>query len=229
MGSKGGVTVNEIFCSIQGESTWVGLRCAFVRLSGCPLRCTYCDTEYAFHDGRHMTLEEVLAAVRELNCPMVEVTGGEPLAQTGTRPLLARLADEFNVVLLETSGALPIDAIDPRVHRIVDVKTPSSGEAPRNYLPNLDLLTPRDELKFVIGSREDYDWSVAQLRARTLIGRCPILFAPVTGCDDSAGLQLYKGHLDPSLLASWILADRLDVRMNLQVHKYIWSPMARGV
>jgi len=221
--------INEIFHSIQGESTWAGLPCTFIRLTGCHLRCTYCDTEYSFHEGSWMSLDEVVTAATTYGCRTVELTGGEPLLQPAARLLLARLADSFETVLLETSGAVSIADIDPRVIRVMDLKTPSSGESHRNLWSNLSLLTPRDELKFVIGTREDYDWSVGVLREHGLLGRCPVLFSPVTGCDDSSGLSLYKGHLDPADLAAWMLADRLDVRLGLQLHKIIWSPTARGV
>lgn len=209
--------INEIFHSIQGEGTRAGARCAFIRLTGCHLRCAWCDTEYAFHEGDWMTLDDVIARVREFACPMVEVTGGEPLLQPGVYPLLSRLCDEFATVLLETSGALSIDRVDPRVVRIVDIKCPGSGEAARNHWPNLDLLTPRDELKFVIAGRDDYQWARDIVLSRGLIARCPVIFSPV------------HGQVEPIDLATWALEDRLDVRIGLQLHKYIWSPATRGV
>ncbi len=221
--------VNEIFHSLQGEGTRAGLRCVFIRLTGCNLRCTYCDTEYAFYDGRWMSLDEILAAARAFDCPFVEVTGGEPLLQPALGALLERLLSAFETVALETSGALRIAAIDPRVVRIVDLKTPSSGECDRNCWENLDQLTPRDELKFVIGTRQDYEWARDVLHRHQLAARCPVLLAPVTGTPDIQGLALYKGHLEPATLAGWILADRLPVRLGLQLHKLIWSPSARGV
>ncbi len=221
--------INEIFHSIQGEGTRVGQRCVFVRLTGCPLRCTYCDTEYAFYEGHDAAVDDVLARARAFDCPFVEVTGGEPLAQSAVRPLLRRLADEFAVVALETSGALPIGDVDPRVVRIVDLKTPGSGECGRNLWDNLALLTRRDEVKFVIGSREDYEWSRDVIRRHALVGRCPVLFSPVIGHPQPQRFALYRGGLAPQTLAEWVLADRLDVVLGVQLHKIIWSPDARGV
>lgn len=233
MGRPPRLRVNEIFHSIQGEGTRAGQRCVFIRLTGCHLRCNYCDTEYAFYEGGWMTLDEILDQARSIGCRIVEVTGGEPLLQPAAIELLRRLADEFETALLETSGAVSIADVDPRVVRIVDVKTPSSGEADRNHWPNLDLLTTRDEVKFVIGTRADYEWSRDVLRRHDLPARCAVLFSPVQGLGPGAaasgGLQLYKGGLDPADLAAWILEDRLDVRLGLQLHKFIWSPMARGV
>lgn len=223
--------INEIFHSVQGEGTRAGVRCVFVRLTGCHLRCTYCDTEYAFYDGRWMDVDEVVAAVAAYACPTVEVTGGEPLLQPGVYPLMERLLASHETVMLETSGAISIARVDPRVVRIVDIKTPSSNESERNCWENLVLLTPRDEVKFVIGTREDYDWSRDVLQCHDLTRRCPVLFSPVFGLPESeaAMLELHKGHLDPAELAAWILEDRLDVRLGLQLHKFIWSPAARGV
>ncbi|MBU0638179.1 MAG: 7-carboxy-7-deazaguanine synthase QueE [Planctomycetes bacterium] len=209
--------VNEIFHSVQGEGTRVGLRCAFIRLTGCDLRCTYCDTEYAFREGRWLTLAEVLDQVREFACPLVEVTGGEPLLQAPVHELLTLLADKFETVLLETSGARPIADVDPRVVRIVDIKCPSSGEVERNHWPNIAALTARDEVKFVIGDRRDYDWARAIVAEHGLLARCAVLVAPVYGA------------LTARELAEWIVADRLDVRVGLQLHKLIWSPTMRGV
>lgn len=223
--------INEIFHSIQGEGVRAGVRCVFVRLTGCHLRCTYCDTEYSFYDGAWMTLDEILGVVRSFGCPTVEVTGGEPLLQPAVFPLLARLADEFETVLLETSGAVPIAGVDPRVVRIVDLKTPSSGEASRNDWTNIERLTARDEVKFVIGDRRDYEWSRDVVERYQLHRVCPVLFCPVVGISEpaSAGLTLYRGHLELEKLAGWILEDRLDVRFGYQLHKIIWSPLARGV
>ncbi|MGE3180945.1 MAG: radical SAM protein [Phycisphaerae bacterium] len=223
--------INEIFHSIQGEGTRAGQRCVFVRLTGCHLRCTYCDTEYSFYEGDWRSLDEVLAEVRSYNCPFVEITGGEPLLQPDVYELMDRLLAITPVVALETSGAVSIARVDSRIVRIVDVKTPSSGEADRNHWPNLELLTANDELKFVIGSRADYEWSCDVLHKHQLIGRCPILFSPVIGVpvEQSSGLQLAQGHLDARELAEWMLADKLDVQFSLQVHKFIWSPTTRGV
>ncbi len=223
--------INEIFHSIQGEGVRAGVRCVFIRLTGCHLRCTYCDTEYSFHEGAWMTLDEILDITHSFDCPTVEVTGGEPLLQPAVFPLMTRLADAFETVLLETSGAVSIADVDPRVVRIVDLKTPSSGEEPRNHWPNVDLLTARDEVKFVIGDRRDYEWSRDVVERYQLTRRCPVLFCPVVGISEteSAGLTLYKGHLEPERLAAWMLEDRLDVRFGYQLHKVIWSPTARGV
>ncbi|MGE0481742.1 MAG: 7-carboxy-7-deazaguanine synthase QueE [Phycisphaerae bacterium] len=220
--------INEIFHSLQGEGTRTGERCVFVRLTGCHLRCTYCDTEYSFHEGEWMSLDQVVERVRSFGCAFVEVTGGEPLLQPAVLPLLSRLCDGFATVALETSGALSIEQVDPRVVRIVDFKTPASGEVERNHWPNVALLTPRDEVKFVIADRADYDWAVGVLRRHELHRRCTVLFSPVVG--HAGGVfQLYQGHLSPRVLAEWILADALPVRFMLQLHKVIWSPTARGV
>ncbi len=229
MPSRDRVRVHEIFYSIQGEGTRAGWPCVFVRLTGCHLRCTYCDTEEAFYSGTWMSLNEVLERVCTYGCPFVLLTGGEPLLQPGAFELLRRLADRFETVAVETSGTLPIADVDPRVVRVMDLKTPSSGYVHRNRWDNLDHLTARDELKFVIGTREDYVWSRDVVLRRGLLGRLPITFSPVTGTPDRTGLALYQGHLDPHLLAEWILQDRLNVRLGLQLHKLIWSPTASGV
>ncbi|MCG3125265.1 MAG: 7-carboxy-7-deazaguanine synthase [Phycisphaerae bacterium] len=209
--------INEIFHSVQGEGTRAGVRCVFVRLTGCHLRCTYCDTEYAFYEGGWQTLDQICDTVRGFDCPTVEITGGEPLLQPAVFPLMTRLADACELVMLETSGAVSIAEVDPRVVRIVDLKCPSSGEVERNHWPNVALLTPRDEVKFVIGDRADYEWSRGVLREHRLSERCTVLFSPVFG------------KLAAVELASWLLADRLDVRLNLQLHKFIWPPATRGV
>jgi len=220
--------VNEIFHSIQGEGTRAGQRCVFVRLTGCHLRCTYCDTEYAFYEGEWMTLDAILRRVRTWSCPFVEVTGGEPLLQPAVYPLLNRLLGEFETVALETSGTLPIEHVDPRVVRLMDIKAPSSSESQRVHWPNIDHLTARDEVKFVIGTREDYEWSREAVRRYNLTQRCTVLFSPVTNPEPAHDLLLARGHLEPQQLADWILEDRLDVRMNVQIHKYIWSAETRG-
>ncbi|MBK9127400.1 MAG: radical SAM protein [Phycisphaerales bacterium] len=209
--------VSEIFHSVQGEGTRAGVRCVFVRLTGCHLRCAWCDTEYAFYEGTWMTLDEILAEVERYRCPTVELTGGEPLLQPATPELLARLCERHETVLLETSGAVPIDAVDPRVVRIVDIKCPGSGEAERNHWPNFDVLSPRDEVKCVLADRADYEWARGVVVARGLIGRCPVVFMPV------------HGRLAPAELAEWILADGLDVRLGVQLHKTIWPAVLRGV
>ena len=212
------LTINEIYFSVQGESTWAGLPCVFVRLTFCDLRCTYCDTEYAFYEGKKRSLGEIVDDVLTYDCPLVEITGGEPLLQRNVLPLMAMLADADRTILLETSGAHDISAVDPRVHRIMDLKTPGSGEVERNLFSNIDYLTPRDEVKFVIGSREDYEWSRAQLREHRLADRCrAVLFSPIFG------------RIDPREIVEWILADKLPVRFQLQMHKFIWTPTQRGV
>jgi len=221
--------VNEIFHSIQGEGTRAGRRCVFIRLTGCHLRCTYCDTEYAFHEGRWMSFDAILERVRSYNCPFVELTGGEPLLQPNVYALMDRLCLEFATVAIETSGAVSIERVNARVVRIVDFKTPSSGECARNVWENVELLTGRDEVKFVIGDRADYDWSRDVVERFELCRRCPVLFSPVFGCRDASTLQLHKGRLDSRELAEWLLADRLNVRFAAQLHKHIWTPEMRGV
>jgi 7-carboxy-7-deazaguanine synthase len=212
------LTINEIYQSIQGESTWAGLPCVFVRLTFCDLRCSYCDTEYAFYEGKKRNLSEILAAVRALGCNVVEITGGEPLLQKNVLPLMTMLAAAGHTVLLETSGAHDISAVDPRVHRIMDLKTPGSGEVERNRFENIGHLTQRDEVKFVIGSREDYEWSRAQVQRFDLAPRCrAVLFSPIFG------------RIDPREIVDWILADKVPVRFQLQMHKFIWTPTQRGV
>ena len=203
--------VTEIFHSIQGESSRVGLPTVFVRLTGCPLRCVWCDTDYAFSGGESLTLADIVRRVAAFNCATVCVTGGEPLAQQNCLPLLAALCDTGHSVSLETSGALDIGGVDPRVARIVDLKAPGSGEEARNRWENLDLLTAGDELKFVLASREDYDWALSACRQHRLFERCPVLFSPV------------QGQLDPARLAQWILDDRLPARFQLQLHKVLWG------
>lgn len=209
--------INEIFHSIQGEGTRAGLRCVFVRLTGCHLRCVWCDTEYAFYEGDWKSLDDILSEVRDFGCPVVEVTGGEPLLQPGVYPLLTALCDEYPTVMLETSGAVSIEKVDPRVIRIVDLKCPGSGEVHRNHWPNIDLLRAGDEVKFVIADRADYEWSRDMIRRHRLIERCPILLNPVFD---------RLRHID---LAEWVISDRLDVRVGMQIHKFIWTPLTRGV
>jgi len=209
--------VTEIFYSIQGESSFAGNPCVFVRLTGCPLRCKWCDTEYAFYGGTEVPLEEVLAKVRAYQCPLVEVTGGEPLHQPEAFGLIERLCAEGYTVLIETSGAIDTSPVDPRARLILDVKCPGSGMTDRIDWRNLDRLTAKDEVKFVIKDRADYDWAKEVLARYHLPQRCTVLFSPVFG------------ELEPRQLAEWILADRLPVRFQLQVHKYVWDPQARGV
>ena len=203
--------INEIFHSLQGEADAVGFPTVFVRLTGCPLRCQYCDTEYAFHAGDWHDLDDILDQVRRFGAGHVCVTGGEPLAQPHCSTLLRRLCDAGYRVSLETSGALDIGAVDPRVSRVVDVKTPGSQEAARNRVENYADLRPHDQVKFVVCSREDYDWSKAYLAEHGLGTRCQVLFSPS-----------YQ-QLSPTALAEWILADRLPVRFQLQLHKILWG------
>jgi 7-carboxy-7-deazaguanine synthase len=224
MGKPQRLRVNEIFHSVQGEGTRAGVRCVFVRLTGCHLRCTYCDTSYAFDEGDWLTLDEILARVRVFHCPTVEVTGGEPLLQPDVYPLMERLSDEFETVLLETSGALNVAQVDPRVVRIVDFKCPSSGEAERNDWSNVHLLRPTDEVKFVIGARADYEWACDIVRRYDLPSRCPVLFSPVAAPPNAAE----PTGLAPVKLADWLVEDRLDVRLGLQLHKIIWPTRTRG-
>ncbi len=205
--------VSEVFHSLQGESTRVGLPTVFVRLTGCPLRCTWCDTGHAFSGGDSMSIDDILEEVAGYHCRVVCVTGGEPLAQKNCLPLLKALCDAGFDVSLETSGALDISGVDPRVSRIVDLKPPGSGESARNLWENIDRLNPKDELKFVLASRDDYDWACEAVRNHRLESICPVLFSPV------------QGKLDPKDLAEWIVADRLAVRFQLQLHKLLWGNM----
>lgn len=207
--------VSEIFHSIQGESTRVGLPTTFVRLTGCPLRCVWCDTEYAFTGGEALTVGQVMARIEAIGCRTVCVTGGEPLAQKASIELLTALCDDGYSVSLETSGALDISQVPECVSCIVDLKAPGSGETDRNLWTNLDHLTRCDELKLVLASEADYEWAKSVVVARHLIERCPVLFSPV------------PDRLDPAQLAGWILRDQLPVRMQLQLHKLIW-PGERG-
>lgn len=205
--------ISEIFHSLQGETSRAGLPTVFVRLTGCPLRCVWCDTEYAFSGGHVMTLTEILAAVGAHGTRTVCVTGGEPLAQKNCLPLLTALCDADYDVSLETSGALDVSGVDARVSRIVDLKAPGSGEFTRNRWENLAQLNAHDEIKFVLKDRADYEWARDTVRERSLAALCPLLFSPV------------KGELDPAALAEWILADRLPVRFQMQLHKILWGNM----
>lgn len=209
--------VSELYRSLQGESTYAGRPCAFVRLTGCPLRCVWCDSTFAFQGGRRLTLEEILAEVAALGLPLVEVTGGEPLAQPNCLRLLTELCNAGYEVLLETSGALDVGAVDPRVVKIVDVKCPGSGEAAANRWENLAVLAPHDELKFVLAGRGDYEWARDVIRERGLEKTHTMLFSTVFGA------------LDPAQLAAWILEDRLHVRMQLQLHKILWPGQTQGI
>ena len=205
--------ITEIFYSLQGEARASGLPTVFVRLTGCPLRCSYCDSEYAFYGGTKKSLDDVLAEVASFGARYVCVTGGEPLAQKVCIPLLKALCDAGYEVSLETSGALDIAAVDPRVSRVVDIKTPGSSESHKNRLENLALLTPHDQLKFVLCDRADFDWAKAFIAEHGLFERCEVLF--------SASFK----QLAPKDLADWILADRLAVRFQLQAHKYLWGDL----
>ncbi|HXR24059.1 MAG TPA: radical SAM protein [Candidatus Binataceae bacterium] len=210
--------VNEIFYSIQGESTWAGLPCVFIRLTGCNLRCVWCDTAYAFYEGRHQTIDAIVAQVRSYHCNLVEVTGGEPLLQKDVHALFAALLANDYTVMVETSGEQDVSTIDSRVIKIMDLKCPGSGEVERNRWSNVDALTGRDEVKFVLVDRRDYEWARTVIAERDLAQRVnAILLSPVFGA------------LEPAALAAWILADCLPVRMQLQLHKRIWDPTARGV
>jgi 7-carboxy-7-deazaguanine synthase len=227
--------VNEIFKSIQGESTRAGLACVFVRLTACNLRCSYCDTAYAFTEGSRMTLDEIVDRVTKFDCKLVELTGGEPLLQPNALPLMARLADLGHTVLIETSGAHDIGRVDPRVIRIMDLKCPSSGESGRNRFENIPLLRPTDEVKFVIGTREDYEWAKQQIERWNLPGICTVLFswvAPLAPSQQDSTLKKKPAdHHDLTMreLAERIIADKLPVRFQLQLHKYIWDPTMKGV
>jgi 7-carboxy-7-deazaguanine synthase len=212
------LTVNEIFHSIQGESTHAGRPCVFVRLTACDLRCSWCDTPYAFHEGRKMSVDEVIAAIDRHGCPLVEITGGEPLLQDDVYPLMERLLASGRTVMLETGGHRPITRVPPAVLKIVDVKCPASGESGRNDWQNLTRLSPHDEVKFVIQDRADYEFARDVADRYGLATRAAaVLFSPV------------HGVLDARTLSEWVLEDRLSVRVQLQLHKLIWEPTTRGV
>ena len=209
--------VNEIYHSIQGESSKSGLPCIFVRLTYCNLRCTYCDTEYAFYVGEDKSIAEIINEVKKYNCKLIEVTGGEPLVQKECLELMKLLCDEGFDVMLETGGSLTIKDIDERVQIIMDLKCPSSKMEKKNLYENINYLKPKDELKFVIGNRKDYDWSKEIISKYDLINKSEILFSVVFG------------ELEPVSLVNWIIEDKLDVRYQLQMHKYIWHPETKGV
>jgi 7-carboxy-7-deazaguanine synthase len=215
--------ITEVFHSIQGESTWAGLPCTFIRLTGCPLRCVWCDTTYSFHGGERRTLDELVEEAKAIGTPLVEVTGGEPLAHPNAFLLIERLLDEGFTVLVETSGAVDVSPRDPRCHLIMDLKCPGSGEVEKNLWPNLDHLTARDEVKFVVADRADYEWTRDVIRERGLDSRVQhgnlraLLVSPV------------HDAVDLEALARWILDDRLPVRFQVQLHKFIWDPETKGV
>jgi 7-carboxy-7-deazaguanine synthase len=211
------LVVNEIFFSIQGEGTRAGQPCVFVRLTGCPLRCTWCDTAYAFHDGARRTEDDVLDEIRAYPCRTLELTGGEPLAQPAAFAFVTRLLDDGWQVLIETSGHIPFRDLDRRAVVIMDIKCPGSGEMEKMAWENLEVLKPTDEVKFVIADRRDYEWARQQVEARRLAIRCTVLLAPV------------HGVLDPGALAQWILEDAMPVRLQVQLHKYLWPGVERGV
>jgi 7-carboxy-7-deazaguanine synthase len=209
--------VNEIYFSIQGESSKAGLPCVFVRLTYCNLRCTYCDTEYAFYEGKDYTIEQILTEVKKYKCKLVEVTGGEPLVQEECNELMKILCDDGYDVMLETGGSLPIKNVDFRVRIIMDLKCPSSGMIKKNLYENIDSIKSTDEIKFVIGSREDYEWCKEIIKKYDLTNKCDVLFSVVFG------------ELEPVMLVDWILEDKLKVRFQFQMHKFIWDPAAKGV
>lgn len=213
----GSLVVHEIYRSLQGESVHAGLPCVFIRLTACHLRCVYCDSPHAFTQGETLSLVEVVDRALAFGDTLVEVTGGEPLLQPEVYPLMARLADAGRTVLLETSGAVDIGEVDPRVHVILDVKTPDSGESAANLDANLGRLKPTDEIKYVVCSRDDFDWVLDHARRHRLVGRFPILISPASG------------RVDPTDLAAWVLDSRLPIRLQVQLHKILWDPKARGV
>ena len=208
--------INEIFYSIQGESSYSGLPCVFVRLAECNLRCAYCDTEYAFHEWTEMSIPQVVARVEAYKCDLVEITGGEPLLQSGVIPLMRRLIESGSRVLLETGGSLDVAPVPSGVTIILDIKTPGSGMQEHNFWTNLGRLKPTDQVKFVICDREDYEWARDVIRNHRLEERCPVLISPVYGSDLAA-------------VAKWMLQDRLKARFQIQLHKWIWGPDVKGV
>jgi len=211
------IKVNEIYFSIQGESSKAGLPCVFVRLTYCNLRCSYCDTEYAFFEGKYLSIEEIVSEVKKYNCQLVEITGGEPLVQNESLLLMKSLADDGFEVMIETGGSLPIKEIDPRVMIIMDLKCPSSGMLKKNLYENNDCRKPTEEVKFVLGSKEDYDWAKQTIGNYRLTEKSAVLFSVVFG------------KLEPVKVVNWILEDNLSVRFQLQMHKFIWEPAAKGV
>lgn len=213
----GTLKINEIFYSIQGESTYAGLSCVFIRLTGCNLRCSYCDTAYAFYEGEDKTFSEILEQVKSYNCNLVEITGGEPLIQKDVLPFMHELCERGYEALLETGGHMDISGVDSRVKRIVDIKCPSSGESEKVLWKNIDYLDKNDQLKFVVATREDYLWAKDVIAGRCLAAICPLILSPVFG------------KIDYAMLAKWILEDHLPVRLQLQMQKFIWPPDARGV
>jgi 7-carboxy-7-deazaguanine synthase len=212
------LVIHEIYASIQGESTFAGLPCTFVRTTGCNLRCSWCDTTQAFYGGTRMTRADVLAKALATGTELVELTGGEPLLQPGVLPLLTELCDAGKTVLIETSGEADVSGVDARVHKIMDLKAPGSGESARNRWTNLDHISARDEIKFVLSDRADYEWMRDTIHARDLTKRTPNLLASTV-----------FGKLTTKALVGWVLEDKLPVRVQLQMHKYVWAPEAQGV
>jgi 7-carboxy-7-deazaguanine synthase len=209
--------VNEIFYSIQGESSYAGKPCVFIRLTGCNLRCSYCDTEYAFHEGENVSIGDIIKKVATYGCKLIEITGGEPLLQENVHHLMKILCDKNYQVMLETGGQMDINGVDKRVKIVMDIKCPSSGEIKKNLWQNISSLQKKDEVKFVIRDRTDFDWAVAMIAQYKLDKICPVVFSPVFD------------KMDNARLADWILHSRLNVRMQLQIHKYIWGTDKRGV
>jgi 7-carboxy-7-deazaguanine synthase len=213
----GTLVIHEIYRSLQGESTFAGIPCVFVRLSACNLRCVYCDTPHAFYQGETVAVDEILARALDLGDELIEITGGEPLLQDEVYDLMTRLCDHGRTVLIETSGAISTERVDPRVRVILDIKTPGSGEVAANVWENLDRLKSIDEVKFVVVDRADFDWSIGVIAERKLLDRCPVLMSAAFG------------RVDPTDLASWTLETRLPLRLQIQLHKILWDPKARGV
>lgn len=211
------LVVNEIFYSIQGESSRMGCPCVFVRLTYCNLRCTYCDTEYAFYEGKPMAVSQILQEISRYNCDLVEITGGEPLLQEGVHELMGELCNRGFTVLLETGGGVEIGRVDPRVVKILDIKCPGSGMVHKNQWANLSYLASDDEVKFVVKDREDFDWALGIIRKHELDRKCTVLFSPVFGV------------MEASDLAQWMLDGQIKARFQLQMHKFIWAPETRGV
>jgi 7-carboxy-7-deazaguanine synthase len=211
------IKVNEIYYSVQGESTKAGLPCVFIRLTYCNLRCVYCDTEYAFYEGKDMEIDEIISEAAKYNCQLVELTGGEPLVQKEAFELMRRLCDKGFEVMLETGGSLPVKEVDGRVKIILDLKCPSSGMAKKNFYENVNFIKHSDEVKFVIGARDDYLWAKETIEKYGLTEKCEILFSAVFG------------KITPETIVNWILEDNLKVRFQLQMHKFIWDPVKRGV
>ena len=209
--------INEIYYSIQGESSYTGLPCIFIRLTYCNLRCTYCDSEYTFHDGEDMTVNEIITKIKQYKCNLVEVTGGEPLFQKGCIELLQKLIDSKYNVLLETSGSLSIENVPKKVINIIDFKCPSSNMKKKNYWENLKFIEQKDEIKFVIGNKEDYEWAKRKINQYNLTSKCMVLMSPT-----------YK-EIEPKTIIEWILNDNLDVKFQIQLHKNIWENETRGV